>query len=84
MLVLSLEPTSATEFSTQPANSFSKQITNSVLDDISDATDADVAIFATEFIKNWKFRRFTGGDWSGAIIIVTITESKKAKKSNNG
>lgn len=49
----SLEPTATAKFSAQPANTLSKQITNTVLDDVRDATDADVAVFVTEFIKNW-------------------------------
>lgn len=79
-LVMSLEPAAAAKFSAQPANSLSKQITNTVLNDIRDTTDADVAVFVTEFIKNGKFRRFTRGDRSGAIIIVTITESRKRER----
>lgn len=78
LLVRGLEPAPAAKFSAQPANSLSKQITNAILNDIRDTTDADVAVFVTELIKNWKFRRLTCGDRSGAIIIVTITEPRIA------
>lgn len=53
LLVLSLEPAAAAKFSAQPANSLSKQITNSVLYHIRNATDAYVAVFVTKLIENW-------------------------------
>lgn len=53
LLVLSLEPAPAAKFSAQPANALSKQITNSILYHIRNATDAYVAVFVTELIENW-------------------------------